>query len=290
MRVATLGRHVVQGRSLAQAAGRYGGITAQAVGAHVRGALQAFVSRRRVLRVPPGPLVLLIDGVWVQFRGRPWVVYLMAVKPVAANQAIFLDPVVLPGREDVRRWADALATLPPTVTARICALIADDLRGFVALAAARGWVLQLCHFHLLSRLQARRGRRKRSLPDRQAREQLYQLTRRVITLPDGRRLRAACAALQALTAQVTTPARMRMTARECLRRLGHYRAYALHPHLHLPATTGSVEAMARIIRALLHRTRNLSSPHALRIWVTALIRIRPTVMCNGRSHQPNFFV
>lgn len=42
--------------------------------------------------------------------------------------------------------------------------------------------------------------------------------------------------------------------------------------------------------ALLQRTRNLSSPRALRLWVTALIRLRPTVTCNARRHQPNFFV
>lgn len=281
---------MIAGRSLAQAVGRYGGITPQALGAQVRGALHTFVSRPRRLRVPPGPLVLLIDGVWVQFRGQPWVVYLMAVKPVAANHAVFLDPLILPGREDVRRWEEALATLPPTVAGRICALIADDLRGFVAIAETRGWVLQLCHFHLLSRLHARRGQRKRRLPDRRARERLYQLTRRVLSLPAGRRLRDACTALHALTTQPTTPARMRMTARECLRRLDHYRAYARHPPLHLPATTGSVEAMARIIRVLLQRTRNLSSPRALRLWVTALIRLRPTVTCNPRRHQPNFFV
>ena len=38
-------------------------------------------------------LVLLLDGLYFRFRGKDWVLYVMAVKPCRQNRAVFLDPV-----------------------------------------------------------------------------------------------------------------------------------------------------------------------------------------------------
>jgi hypothetical protein len=81
-----------------------------------------------------------------------------------------------------------------------------------------------------------------------------------------------------------------MAVREFLRRTEHFRAYRRHPELGLPSTTGTVEAMGRIVRDLMRQTRSISSPQALQLWATALIRMRPTVMCNGKHFQPKKFV
>jgi hypothetical protein len=280
----------LHGQLLGQLRQRHHVRSVQGVSRRFRRDLEALVAPiRRVPRLQ-GDLVLLIDGLGVQFRGAPWVLYLLAVKPVAENRAVFLDPVLLPGREDLAHWMTALRTLPPSLERRIRGLVADDLRGLVALARDRGWVLQLCHFHLISRLQARRGRRKRTLADRRRREMLYQLTRLAVELPNGPRLTSTLERLRAAVGEPVAPARLRMTVRECLRQLHHFRAYRLHPALHLPTTTGAVEAMAGIIRNLLRRTRNISSPQALRLWVTALVRLRPEVTCNGKYDQPNSVV
>ena len=289
-RPAWVARVLRQEHVLQHATGRHRGITPQAVTHRFRQALRAFGAAPRSLRLGDGDLVLLIDGVWLQFRGCPWVLYLMALKPVHADAAVFLDPVLLPGREDLTHWIEVLAHMPVALHARIRALVADDLRGFVALAAERGWVLQLCHFHLVSRLQLRRGRRKRHLADRRRRETLYQLTRAVITQREGRTLQRQLTRLRRLVAQPLAPARLRMTVRECLRRLAHYRAYRQYPDLRLPTTTGTVEAMAGLVRALLARRRHLRSPQATRLWVTAFIRLHPEIACNGVRHQPNSFV
>jgi hypothetical protein len=40
----------------------------------------------------------------------------------------------------------------------------------------------------------------------------------------------------------------------------------------------------------MRQTRSIRSPQALQIWVTALIRRRPKVMCNGKHFQQKKFV
>jgi hypothetical protein len=233
--------------------------------------------------------VLLVDGLWVRFRGRPWVVYLMAVKPCGKNQATFLDPALLPGREHVRQWAALIEMLPSEVKARIRGLVTDNLRGMRTLAQQHGWVLQLCQFHLISQLHGRRGQWK-CLPDRARREYLYVLTRRALELPDGRRLHRTVQALRRAATSSMPGRKMGMAIRQCLRDLPHYRTCHEYPWLGLPTTTNTVECMGRLIRDLLRRARYLRSPQALQAWITAFVRIRSPLTCNGNHFQQNYFV
>ncbi len=160
--------------------------------------LRRFVAQPGIIRVPEGPLILLVDGLWVRFRGRPWVLYLMALKPCDENQATFLDPVLVPGREHVRQWAALIEALPMEVRARIRGMVTDNLRGMRSLARHHGWVLQLCQFHLISQMHGRRGYHT-CLPDRLLRERLYSLTRRALELPEGRALHRTVQALHQAT-------------------------------------------------------------------------------------------
>lgn len=121
-------------------------------------ALRRFVARPSPQKIPRGPLVLLADGLWFEFDGIPWVLYLTSLKPCRGNQATFLDPILLPGREGASRWQQALVAIPPTARRRIQAMVVDNLPGMRKLAHQHRWVLQLCHFHLLLKLLARRGR------------------------------------------------------------------------------------------------------------------------------------
>jgi hypothetical protein len=211
----------------------------------------------------------------------------MAVKPCNHNHAIFLDPLLLPGRENLRGWSQTFMTIPSHIRRRIRASVSDEVAGIIRLGTAQGWIVQLCHFHLISRLQACRGRRNRRLAGRALREALYQLTRQALDLPDGPDLQTVLKVLRHLVRQATGLRVIRMIVREFLRRADHFRAYRKYPGLHLPTTTGSVEAMGRRIRDLMRQTRSISSPQALQLWATALIRTRPTVMCNGKHFSTN---
>jgi hypothetical protein len=288
-RPGTLQAVLLDRRTLKTLAPRYG-LTRQGLSRRFRRALRQFVSRPRRLRLPTGPLVLVLDGLYFRFRGKYWVLYLMGVKPCHQNRAVFLDPVLLPGRENLRRWSQAITTIPAHIHRRIRASVSDEISGIIRLGKSQSWIVQLCHFHLISRLQNCRGRRNRRLADRPLREALYQLTRQALDLPDGPDLETVLKELKHLVRQATGLRVMHMIVREFLRRIDHFRAYRKYPELDLPTTTGSVEAMGRRMRDLMGQTRSISSPHALQLWATALIRMRPTVMCNGKHFQQNFVV
>jgi hypothetical protein len=272
---------LLEGRTLKTLAPHYG-LTAQGLSRRFRRALRESVSRPRRLRLRRGALVLLLDGLYFSFRGKDWVLYVMAVKPCRHNRAVFLDPLLLPGRENLRGWSQAIATIPAPVHRRIRASVSDEILGIIRLGTTRGWIVQFCHFHLISRLHSCRGRRNRKLPGRALREALYQLTRQALELPDGPALQGVLKELRCLVGQATGLRVMRMIVREFLRRIEHFRAYRKYPELDLPTTTGSVEAMNRRVRDLMRQTRSISSPQALLLWATALIRTRPNVMCNGK--------
>jgi hypothetical protein len=279
----------LKGRTLKSLAPRYS-LTPQGLSRRFRRTLYRFVSRPRLLRLPTGPLVLVFDGLYFRFRGQHWVLYLMAVKPCRRNRALFLDPVLLPGRENVQCWSQVFTTIPTAIYKRICASVSDDIRGIIGLATRCGWIVQLCHFHLISQLQGSRGGRKRKLVGRPVRETLYRLTRQALEVPDGPRLESVLKRLKELVQKPMGSRVMRMVVREFLRRADQFRAYRKYPELNLPTTTGSVEAMGRKVRDLMRQTRSIRSPQALQLWATALIRMRSTVTCNGKHFQPNFVV
>jgi hypothetical protein len=235
-------------------------------------------------------LILLADALWFRFRGQFWGLYLMALKAVDQREATFVDPILLPGREAAQRWQAVFNTLAPEIQHRICALITDDLRGMPAVAAERGWNLQLCHFHLISQLHGRRGRRQTTVTFRPHREVLYRLVRRALELPNGPELQRTIRRLRRRVAQPYAIGKMGARVREFLRRIDLFRTYRQYPAWQLPTTTGTVEAMAHRLRSLTRRLGNLRTPEALQLWATILIRMRPTIICNGKDSQPNLVV
>jgi hypothetical protein len=267
---------VLEGRTLKTLA-RDHGLTPQGLSRHFRRVLRQFVSQPRALCVPDGPLILLLDGVYFRFRKKDWVLYLMAVKACQQSRAVFLDPLLLPGRENMRGWSQAIAAIPSHIHQRIQASVSDEISGIIRLSTGQGWIVQLCHFHLISRLQNCRGRRNRRLADRPLREELYQRTRQALELPDGPDLETVLNQLRELLRQATGLRVMRMIVREFLRRVDHFRAYRNHPELDLPSTTGAVETMGRRVRDLMRQTRSTRTPQALKLWATAFIRLRPSV-------------
>jgi len=233
--------------------------------------------------VPPGELVLLGDGIWFRFAKKLWTLYTMAVKPIGANSATFLDPILLPGMECLTGWRVAVDTIPTEVRTRICAFVSDGFRGSARLARTYGWIHQRCHFHLIAQLQGRRGRYKH-LATTHVREAIYVGIRQALVTHDGAHLARLRTRLASLAQRDDCPKRFRMFVRDFLRELDTFRAYQRYPHLHLPTTTNVVEAMAKVIRDQL---RPLSTPRSLQQWATALIRLRPTMVCNGHQDQPN---
>jgi len=271
----------VDGFTLTQLFSKRPGVALPAYRYRFRQALRRFVARPTPQVIPRGPLVLLADGLWFEFDGRPWVLYLTALKPCRGNVATFLDPLLLPGREGASRWQQALAAIPLGATHRIQAMVVDNLPGMQRLAHQRRWELQLCHFHLLLKLQAQRRGVRYTLRGGSVRKEIHQLIRSALELPDGNRLSRVLEQLRRLSRGDCGTLRIQTTVREFLKGLPFYRAYLTHPHLELPRTTNSVESMCRLLRELFRSSRAGSNPASVLLWATALIRLRPRVTCNG---------
>jgi len=155
---ALLHRVLVKGYTLGQLFSHRTTVALPAYRYRFRQALQRWLARPQPQKIPGGPLVLLTDGLWFEFEGIPWVLYLVALKPCRGHQATFLDPLLLPGREGASRWQQAVEAIPSPARKRVRAIVADNLPGIEKIAHQHRWVLQLCHFHLLLKLQAPRRR------------------------------------------------------------------------------------------------------------------------------------
>ncbi len=282
---ALLHRVLVKGYTVGQLFSHRTAVGLPAYRYRFRQALQRWVSRPGPQKIPLGPLVLLTDGLWFEFSGVPWVLYLVALKPCRGHQATFLDPLLLPGKEGASRWRRAVEAIPVDARSRIRAIVADNLPGIEKIAHQHHWVLQLCHFHLLLKLQAPRRRVRYTLRGGAVREQIYQLIRTALLLPEGKPLTLTLERLQHLSRGDCGTVRVKTVLCQFLLDLPFYRSYLAHPDLGLPLTTNAVESMCRLLREMLRSSRAGSNPKSLLLWITALIRLRPTVTCNG--HQIN---
>lgn len=278
----TLRRVFEDGFTLRQLAGSRPGVALSTYRYRFRRALKRYVTQPSSQPLPLGPLVLLADGLWFQFKRKPWVLYLMALKPCQGDHAVFLDPVLLAGSERLARWEEALEHIPQAASERVCAMVVDNLPGMRRVARQRGWVLQLCHFHLLLKLYGQRASRPHALRGGPVREEIQQLIRQALQIPDGVSLNKTIQRLRVLSKTDCGTARIQMTVRAFLRDLSFYRSYLDHPQLGLPQTTNTVESMGRLIREMFRRNRAGSNPDSTLRWATAFIRIHPTVVCNSK--------
>lgn len=255
------------------------GITTATASEQLHRHLNRFINKP-VNSIISEPLVLLADGLWFTFKKQDWVLFLLAIKPVSEHKAYFLDPVLLPGGESYENWTYALSTMPPEFRRRIKALVSDGFRTAKTIALEQGLIHQRCHFHLIAYLQVRRGRRKKRLKGASTREAIYQTVMRLLKVRSKARVEVLSAHLRRLARRSDCPRSMQMTAAEFLRSLPEFRAYLSHRNLHLPTTTGSVETMCKLIRK---RVGNVRTAKALKLWATALVRLKSPITCNGKE-------
>lgn len=226
---------------------------------------------------------LIMDGLKFTFNGKLWTLYVMAAKPVSKNFAIFLDPILIEGDEGARNWRQALNTLPIRLMKRVLAVVSDGFQGSGNIARERGWIYQRCHFHLLYSLQRRLGRRK-SVRGRLIREMIYRTIYQMITDPNTRKMSVLARSLHRYEKDDKCPKIFAMIARDFLREFRTFRTYLAYPHLNLPTTTGTIESMNKILRT---SCGTVNGPNALRKRAVVVIRLRRTLICNGKIYQQN---
>jgi len=226
--------------------------------------------------------VLLVDGMWFRFQRRPWVLYNMAVKPLAANQAHFLDPLLLPGVEHALHWQRALDTIEMPVVGRVRALVSDGFRGSERIARHYGWVHQRCHSHMLLLLKNRLGRWRPGIGATKLRESVHQAINETLRTIDPPRLAELHQLLVEYALDSDCPRRLRGVIRQYLREDDAFRSYLQHPELRLPTTICTMEAMHRLMR---EAVRGISRPQPLLARIKAFLRFRSTIICNGKIPQ-----
>lgn len=236
-------------------------------------------------RIPSGALLLIIDGLWFRFRGIRWTAYLMAVRSVHGDDAIFLCPVFRCEWESAEGWSRCIGDIPRGTQSRIVALISDSIRGIEYVAADHGWILQRCHFHLMARLHVFLGSIKRRIGWRSGRRRAYQAVKEIIATTDPVTTRRLSARMKRYIAHPMCPKPYRYRLREVLRRLDDYRSCLLYPHLNLPSTTNVMESMNSQIRGFLGRARGYRTPEALERWLLMFVRLHHTMKCRKKNLQ-----
>ena len=244
-------------------------------------AMRSCLDNSELITTITGPQVLVIDAVWFRFGRERWTLYLGAVRAINDTKANIMEPKLVKGRECCKGWADYLNSLEETVKIPVKAVVSDGFRGIDQIARKHDWVLQRCHFHLIARLQARRGYWKK-FADSPIREEIYQTAVELLYAKENKNILKE--QLEYLISKPNCPRRLKMISSEFLRHLHQFRSYLLYPELNLPATTNSIESLNKIIRS---RCRHLCTPESLLLRVKTLLKIRKTVTCNPKIFNNN---
>jgi hypothetical protein len=237
--------------------------------------LDAVVSQKRTIRIRGDKLILIIDAEWQYFKSELWTLYFLAVKAVGTEKVIILDPALRRGKENAIIWNNVINQIPASVKKRIIAIVSDGIRGIENIAASNGWVLQRCHFHILSRLQKMRGKRA-STYGRLVREEIYNSVKLILLETSTRRLDILCRRLAMLAQEDGCPKAMRMVVREFLRHLPNFRSYIDYPELQLPTTVNVMESINSFVR---RKSITVNTPKSWHKWATACTRLKSKFIC-----------
>lgn len=229
-----------------------------------------------------GPLILIADAMWHRIRGAEWTIYVMLVKSISGKQAIIFPPAVIAGHESAPGWAEAIQTMDQDVLKRLIALVSDGVPTLLAQALKSGWLIQRCHFHLLSAFQnyATTGPRSKN---KEFAFILMKYVKEIISTTDQSRLEELQQYFENLLTTLKSRG-LRRVINGLLRDLAQFRTYLAYPDLNLPTTSNAAESVIQMIRDLLYRARGFNNPESLKNWVKALFITKPIIQCNG--HKP----
>jgi len=231
-----------------------------------------------------GELLLIADAIWHRIRGEKYTIYCMLLRSKHGADAVIVPPHLSIGHEDAAGWQRALHAIPHAVRMRIGALVCDGGTGVVSLAHRNGWLLQRCHFHLLSSVQnyLTTGPRSKNRPFAQ---HVMRGVQRVLTASTETVARDSLARLAAIRAG-TRSRGVRRVVGGFLLHWREYRTYLTYSEWLLPTTSNTAESFIQCVRDLMYRCRGFRTQEKLIAWITALAAHKKTIRCNGKN-QPN---
>jgi len=251
----------------------------------LRKSLQKFNKETPYPKLPTDKqLIVIADAMVQEIENKRCAVYFILVKSHKSNEAYIAAPYFEEGVESYLGWFNAFDSLPKPVVKNIIAIVSDGHKGLVALAKINGWLMQRCHFHILSHLQGRRSKGRFSR-HRQVGEEIFVLARDILTNRCEENIKESMHKLKRIHDESGSPVLKRII-RGFLRNHKQFRTYIDHPDLNLPTTSNSAESMISCVRNLLRRAKGFRTEASLKEWIEGLVKCRKRIKNNG-SHQPN---
>ena len=246
--------------------------------------LAVFLRRTAWPAVPATVQLIAVADAWTKKpRERYHTWYGIFLRPASSNQATIMPLTHLPGRESTAGWQAAFAKLPKDVLEQIAALVADGHLGLVNEAKRRNWLLQRCHFHLIAAIQGRRSRWHAGRHRREG-EYLFRLVSKILSTTDRAGLTKLIDELEVISWQ-TKSTQLRRVLSGFISHVDDYHTYLKHPELHLPRTSNTAEAFFSLMERLCQRARGFSGIASLDRWITAAVKHRRVITCNGSTNQ-----
>lgn len=235
-------------------------------------------------KLPRGaPVIIVADAVVFQYRRQWHTIYCVLVRRHDDEWAYLAPPILKDGKENQRDWARVLDLVPSDVHTATQALVCDGHLGLVNYAKKHRWLIQRCHFHLISALQGRRSRGHKGRHRAEA-HAVFAAVNEALTTQDDQRAENLSRVIDNLGLSTTSP-ELRKVLRGCATNLEDYRTYLHHPHLNLPTTSNTAESCIALIQELRRRARGFNSLSALQKWLEAFVKFRRSVRCNGKDQQ-----
>lgn len=234
-----------------------------------------------------GQLIAVADALVKYVAGAWHTWYFILVRTLNTTEAVILPPYHRRGTETSAGWREAFEGVDIFNRDRIVALVCDGHRGLTNEAKRRGWLIQRCHFHLIARIQSRRSKWKTSQHYEEGRR-LFELVKCVLTENDESNLQKTIDELEEAGQQ--TPSRdLRNTLRGFVNHYSEFRTYLHHPHLGLPTTNNTAEAMIGLVEEVSSRARGFARVVTLHEWIVCILKTRKTIRCapGKQQYQPN---
>lgn len=228
-----------------------------------------------------GGLIAVADAIWYRVAGQKYTIYVILLRPVQSSQAIICPPLILPGHEDFLGWQQAFDNLPTALKVRILALVCDGGTGLILAAKSRNWIIQRCHFHLISAVQNYLTTSPRSTQRTYALH-VMQIVQLLLRTNESKKLSPLLTELTEIRRQSTSRG-LRRVLGGLLQNYSDYHAYFKYPGLNLPTTSNSAESSIQCIRDLMYRCRGFRSLATLKCWLAASSIFKKTIQCNGKK-------
>ena len=235
---------------------------------------------KRALR-RSGDLLAVADAIWYRVAGQKHTIYVILLRPADSTRAIICPPLILPGHEDYLGWQQAFDHLPSKFKTRILALICDGGTGLILAARSRGWIIQRCHFHLISAIQNYLTTGPRSAQRAYALHVL-QTVQGLLRTNKQKEVLLLLTELTEIRDQSTSRG-LRRVLGGLLQNYSDYHRYLKYPQLNLPTTSNSAESFIQCIRDLMYRCRGFRSLTSLKCWLAASAIFKKTIQCNGKK-------